>query len=116
MKIEKRNYVKPYTAVMNVQTEGVIATSGEETPIEESAICGENSLLAGSATGCKKNDYKGSFTFVENCQKVNFTTGVTYASCLKEPIFNFNYTGKVTIRKGLDGQLYISKGWPEKSN
>ena len=29
MRMEKRNYVKPYIAVMNVQTEGVIAASGE---------------------------------------------------------------------------------------
>lgn len=30
MRTEKRIYVKPYTAVLNVQTEGVIAASGGE--------------------------------------------------------------------------------------
>lgn len=82
MRIEKRNYVKPYTAVMNVQTEGIIAASGEII-IDYDKLCGNdyisgfNSCSNSITCNIPKQDHLAS------CNQVTSVTK-TYATCYKD--------------------------------
>lgn len=52
MRMEKRNYVKPYIAVMNVQTEGVIAVSGDSGTIDRDKFCNSGCFDGSLNCGC----------------------------------------------------------------
>lgn len=109
MRIEKRNYVKPYTAVMNVQTEGVIATSAI---IDEKTLCGNQYLTGGGGhMNCKKNDhdnYCKSEDFIENCNKL---LSGKYHSCLNKQLENIAGGSKITIYPLGNGDVKVVEGW-----
>lgn len=117
MRTEKRIYVKPYTAVLNVQTEGVIAASGGEIEIPEtewnSTVC-SNSFFNKSANTCNDDFENGMLDAVANCQ---IGEG-SYNSCLKSNIYYKGNlvvpAGKATITKKRKGNSYViivSEGW-----
>lgn len=73
--MEKRNYVKPYTAVMNVQTEGVIAASGiniDDDPNGENGFCLNNNFSAAK----KEHNNILQDHFKSNC--MNMVVGEVY--------------------------------------
>lgn len=104
MEKTKRFYLKPQMEVMDVQTEGAIAASGEiEIPIDKWVLGCENSYFDNS---CHANDPN-----ISNC---NFEIG-WYNSCFKTG-FNLNKYNwdKVTLtKKNENGNIvvYITKGW-----
>lgn len=80
MRTEKRIYVKPYTAVLNVQTEGVIAASGGEIITDYSNLCKSNYISGVNScttNTCTIQDH------ISSCNQVNSTTKI-YATCYKE--------------------------------
>lgn len=108
MRMEKRNYVKPYIAVMNVQTEGVIATSDGEIIEDFKEFCNNNhDYFSATSVNCDKNSFPGGNNlFISNCHMNN---NINY-SCLQKQ-FNNLLPGKVTLKMLNDGKVLIKSGW-----
>lgn len=104
MRTEKRIYVKPYTTVLNVQTEGVIAASAI---ISENDLCRSNSILSASAGDCHKDN--NDPIFISNCGNNN-PIGTKNHSCLKYMYQNVEM-GKVTLYNLGNGNIKIVSGW-----
>lgn len=80
MKIEKRNYVKPYTAVMNVQTEGVIATSGEEIVTDD--LCKYQYIFSNWGSSACQNEPTCDCTY--EASQCNSIKGFPAKTCYKD--------------------------------
>lgn len=72
MKKEKRNYLKPQTSVMNIQTEGVIAVSGDSGVIDKDKFCESGCFDGSKNCGCYLSN--------NNCN--NLEEGKTYCTTL----------------------------------
>lgn len=76
--MEKRNYVKPYIAVMNVQTEGVIAASKEEI-VDYNAFCQNSCFSNNNSCSC-------SIPHSPSCE--NLEKNITYKTSYKCKVIN----------------------------
>lgn len=94
--MEKRNYVKPYTAVMNVQTEGVIAASGGEIIIPDVP----DTYISTLTPDCTKGGNVNKLNKIGDCIyfQVNYTPCSGTWNSIKpntfqsEPYVNIEYT------------------------
>lgn len=78
MDMEKRNYVKPYTAIVKVQTEGVIASS----IISIDQLCNDEHDLFDQS--CKNNYPNEKNYWVSQCNTIKkANVGDVFATCNK---------------------------------
>lgn len=104
---KKKAYVRPEMKIIEVKTEGVIASSGV---IDFPDIDFTN--------GCKNNWFDNSCGSpepkIQNCEvfkKNELTEGEEYNTCFKEiSIYNPHNWNHVTLKKE-NGKIYIYKGW-----
>lgn len=74
---KKKTYVRPEMKIIEVKTEGVIAASGGETPIEYDDLCNNNCLSNADPTG------KCTIGHNPNCQNLDLSGATTYSAFLK---------------------------------
>lgn len=62
---KKRIYLKPQTSVMNIQTEGVIAASGDSGEVDWNTFCDSGCMDGSGDCGCP------GYESIQNCNKID---------------------------------------------